>query len=209
MTAVGVRVGPSSQSYRERIAADLAPMLAPGWVYPDHLRKGIRSLLKAYGFHPSGRNRPASEYLAKDLADRREFKPINNVVDINNHVSLCSHLPISVLDLDKTGDRLGIRVGLAGESYVFNQEGQMHDLKQLLVVTRENGHSEPVGSPVKDSHATKVFAETRRVLAVLYASQTVNAREEVETWAGRFAELLRTEAGAEAVDHWVVDASNG
>ncbi len=206
LSAEGVTVRPSSGDYLGRIRADIEPLLASHWIYPDALRKGIRSLLKAYGFHPSGRNRPASEYLAKDLLDRREFKPINNVVDINNHLSLISHLPISVVDLDKAGDSLGVRVGGERENYVFNAEGQVHDLENLLVVTRENGRSEPIASPVKDSQGTKVFAETKRIFVAIYTSQTVTPVDELRGWLDRFSALLRSEAGATEIWSDVIDA---
>lgn len=206
LAADGITVRPSGEGYLARVDDDLAPMLAPGWVYPDHVRKGIRSLLKAYGFHPSGRNRPASEYLAKDLLDRRGFKAINNVVDINNHVSLLSGLPISVLDLDKAGGSVGIRLGTAEEGYVFNTENQVLALRDLLVLTREGQTSEPIGSPVKDSLATKIFPGCTRVFGAIYASRTLNPEDEVRRWLDLFATLLRAEAGAATVETWLLDA---
>ena len=131
--AMNVCVRPSSAKYLNQISKEIAHLLKPDFVYPDHLQKGIRGLLKNFGFHPSGRNRPASEFLFKDLLNRQEFNAINNIVDINNHLSLKYHLPISVLDLDKTGPNLCIRVGLENEEYVFNREGQMLSLKKLLL----------------------------------------------------------------------------
>src|SRR3712207_7695492 len=46
-------------------------------------------LLRNGGFRPSGRNKPASEYLAQAAREGR-FPRINNLVDVNNLVSLRS-----------------------------------------------------------------------------------------------------------------------
>jgi DNA/RNA-binding domain of Phe-tRNA-synthetase-like protein len=204
--ASGVTVKPSSPAYVKRIEEEVKPLLQPDWIYPDHLQKGIRSLLKAYGFHPSGRNRPASEFLVKDLQARGRFNAINNAVDINNHLSLQSHLPISILDLDKTGDQLCIRVGLDEEHYVFNREGQDLALKKLLVTARAVGDFQAVGSPVKDSQETKISEATGRLVGIVYTSATITSEEELGALLRRFADLLRSEAGATATDWTVLDS---
>jgi len=204
--ADGVRVVPSRPEYVARIDQEIAPILAPGWVYPDSLQKGIRSLLKAYGFHPSGRNRPASEFLVKDLLARGAFNPISNVVDINNHLSLLSHLPISILDRDKAGDRLSLRVGVEPEQYVFNREGHALTLRDLLVVARDEGKREAMGSPVKDSQATKVFEDTSRVTGIVYSSYPLVPTEALAELLQRFGQLLKSEAAATRVEWQVLDA---
>jgi len=205
--ADGVRVGPSRPAYLERISAEVAPILAPEWIFPDNYQKGIRSLLKAYGFHPSGRNRPASEFLVKDLLGRGAFNPINNVVDINNHLSLTTHLPISIFDRAKAGDDLILRVGIEGEQYVFNREGQELSLKHLLLVARHDTTpaGTPVGSPVKDSQATKVFEDTSSITGVVYSSQSLLTGAALAEVMTRFATLLREEAMATDVEWKILD----
>lgn len=204
--ADGVLVGPTSPQYLRRIQEDIRPILADGFVYPDHMQKGIRSLLKAYGFHPSGRNRPASEFLAKDLQGRGGFKSISNIVDINNHLSLLSHLPISILDREKTGDHLCLRAGTETETYIFNQEGQDLNLKNLLIVARGEGDLAPFGSPVKDSQATKVFQATHNIIGFIYASPSTATTEELQKWLKLFADLLRNEGKASEVVWEILEA---
>lgn len=202
-----VTVKPSSESYQARIAREVEPFLSSDFIYPDHMQKGIRSLLKTFGFHPSGRSRPASEFLFKDLQNRGGFNFINNVVDINNHISLCSHLPISVLDTDKSGCELCLRVGFDDESYVFNREGHELALKKLLVIARQGGDHAAIGSPVKDSQATKVFAETKNIVFVVYTSSNITSEEELHTMLNGIGQLLKAEAGASSVTSQVLDAS--
>lgn len=201
-----VKVEPSCASYLQNIASDIQRILEPGFSYPDQIQKGIRSLLKAYGFHPSGRNRPASEFMVKDVQNRGRFNSINNVVDVNNHLSLITHLPISIFDLDKTGDHLGIRVGSEGENYKFNAEGQELSLKNLLVVTKENGTSAPVGSPVKDSQATKIGEQTRRLFGVVYTSNSIVSRDSLSSLMTQFQDLLKREASARGISWEILDS---
>lgn len=204
--AFDIKVKPSSENYLRQIAQEIAPLLDENFVYPDHLQKGIRGLLKNFGFHPSGRNRPASEFLFKDLQNRREFNSISNVVDINNHLSLKYHLPISVLDLDKTGDSLCLRVGLENEEYVFNREGQVLSLKKLLVVARHGEDRSAVGSPVKDSQATKVFEETRNVIVFIYTSANLTDHDQLQKILDEFSRLLQKEAEARSVETTIIDS---
>lgn len=205
--ALNVIVKESQDDYKSLIEKDIAPFLSPDYIYSDQKQKGIRSLLKTFGFHPSGRSRPASEFLFKDLQNRGSFNFINNIVDINNHVSLCTNLPISVFDLDKTGPELQLRVGGDDESYVFNREGQNISLKKLLVVAKNNPSSnEAVGSPVKDSQATKVFEDTKNILFVVYTSANITTDDEMNEILNQIAALLKQEAEASEVSTQIIDA---
>lgn len=204
--ANGLTVKPSSPAYLQEVNRDIGSRLDPDYVYPDYLRKGIRSLLKSYGFHASGRNRPASEYLVKDLQGRGSFHAINNVVDINNHLSLVSHLPISILDLDKTGNALCLRLGRRDEHYLFNQEGQDLQLGNLIVVAHADGDGPAFGSPIKDSHATKISPGTVNALGIIYSSDTISETRALDDLLARFADLLRREANAAQVTWDVIDS---
>ena len=76
----------------------------------DDVRKAIRDLLRHGGFKPTGRSKPASEYLIK-AADSGRLSPINLAVDVCNIVSLHSGLPISVIDLDLARNPLSVSGG--------------------------------------------------------------------------------------------------
>jgi DNA/RNA-binding domain of Phe-tRNA-synthetase-like protein len=202
--ALNLQAQPSSETYKEKIRADIAHLLKEDFVYPDQMRKGIRGLLKNFGFHPSGRNRPASEYLFKDLHNRKEFNHINNVVDINNHISLLNHLPISALDLDKSGYSLSVRLGMENENYVFNAEGQTLSLKKLLLIARQAGSA--VGSPIKDSQATKIVNETKNVIFFIYTSGNITSEESLTKILNEFSNLLKSEATAQTVETSIIDS---
>ena len=138
---------------------------------PNALTAAIRDLLRKGGYKPTGRGKPASEYLAQAAA-RSEFPRISHVVDALNLVSLESGLPISLLDADlamagTTG--LVIRLGHPSEKYVFNAAGHEIDVAGLLCVARKAGPA--IGNAVKDSMATKTTPESRDVAAIVWASR--------------------------------------
>src|SRR5204863_6535474 len=76
----------------------------------DTVRETVRALLRQGGFKPTGRSKPASEYLIKAVSEGK-LTPINLAVDVCNIVSLHSGLPSSVVDLDRAAPPF--RVGIA------------------------------------------------------------------------------------------------
>lgn len=158
---------------------------------PPALKESVRAMLRKGGFKPSGRNKPASEYLAQAAREGR-FPRINNLVDINNLLSLESGLPISLLDADIVGPDPVLRYGRPGEKYVFNPAGQEIDLEGLICIC---GGSErtPMGNPIKDSMVAKLKEATRSVVGVIYAPQSNPRLKEL---LQRFAALITQFANA-------------
>ncbi len=194
--AEGIDPPAPTEAAPEALAELLARVRSAGEAFvPQEVRQRVRGMLRHGKYKPSGRGKPASEFLLRAaLSDA--FPRVNGPVDVNNLVSLESGLPGSIFDADLSGRRLLIRRGAPGESYVFNPSGQSIDLQDLLLVCRfADGAWEPCGNPVKDSMETKIRPETRDVVAVLYAP----ADEPVERWADRYAELLVRHCGAERV----------
>lgn len=147
---------------------------AAPWQAEDEVRDKVRQLLRHGGFKPTGRSKPASEYLVKAVAERR-LTPINLAVDACNLVSLHSGLPISVVDRDRALPPY--RVGLApvGTSYVFNASGQIIDLGGLLCLFDTEG---PCANAVKDAQRTKTGPSTRRTLSLLWGTCELPGRAE-------------------------------
>ncbi|MGD9675781.1 MAG: phenylalanine--tRNA ligase beta subunit-related protein [Candidatus Bipolaricaulia bacterium] len=169
---------------------------------PQSTREPVRAMLRHGTYRPSGRGKPASEFLLR-AALGGEFPLVNGPVDVNNAVSLESGLPGSIFDADLTGPELLLRRGEPGEAYVFNPSGQSIDLEDLLVVCRRVGEAwQPCGNPVKDAMATKIHAESRNVVAVLYAPPGELAAT-LARWCERYAALLREHCGAARVGYRV------
>ena len=199
VVARGVRVMQASLELSARLDALIARRSTEDFP-PPQVKDAIRAMLRRGGFKPSGRNKPASEYLAQAAREGR-FPRINNLVDINNLLSLESGLPISLLDLQATGDHVELRYGRDAESYVFNPAGQAIDLNGLVCVCRvEGGQSVPLGNPVKDSMPAKLNEHTRGVVGVIYAGRAAIAAPQLGSLASEFGDLLKTYGAAESVD---------
>jgi DNA/RNA-binding domain of Phe-tRNA-synthetase-like protein len=199
VVARGVRVGETPPELAARLDELVAQRSGEEFPSP-HVKEAIRAMLRRGGFKPSGRNKPASEYLAQAARDGR-FPRINNLVDINNLMSLKSGLPISLLDLEAVAEHAELRYGREGESYVFNAGGQAIELNGLVSVCRVEGdRSLPVGNPIKDSMAGKLKEHTRGVAGVIYASRAAIGARELGSLAGEFGELLKEHGAAESVE---------
>jgi DNA/RNA-binding domain of Phe-tRNA-synthetase-like protein len=204
VVARGVTVGPAPAELAGRLDELVARRAGEAEFPPAAVKEGVRAMLRRGGFKPSGRNKPASEYLAQAAREGR-FPRINNLVDINNLLSLESGLPISLLDLEAVGEQVVLRYGAEGEKYVFNPAGQEIDLKGLICVCRAaGGASVPLGNAIKDSMAGKLKETTRDVIGVVYATREAASAEAVGELARKFGELLARFGGAAAVETKVV-----
>jgi DNA/RNA-binding domain of Phe-tRNA-synthetase-like protein len=203
--AEGVRIAAAAPALARRLDDLVAARSGEGFP-PAPVKDAVRGLLKRGGFKPSGRNKPASEYLAQAAREGR-FPRINNLVDVNNLLSLESGLPISLLDRRAFPDQAWLRYGRAGESYVFNNAGQEIDLEGLLCVCGGGGaDGAPLGNAVKDSMAAKLKDDTTAVIGVIYASRDCAPGRELAALTERFAAMLKEFGGAAEARALVVSA---
>ena len=159
-------------------------LLAPGARGPvqgsEEVRGPIRDLLRHGGYKPTGRGKPASEYLVRAAAEGK-LGPINPAVDVGNAVSLHSGLPISVVDVDRLRAPVRVAVAPPGARYVFNAAGQEIDLEGLLCLFDAEG---PCANAVKDSARTKTSDSTTTTLTLVWgASAAANRVDEAVGWA--------------------------
>jgi DNA/RNA-binding domain of Phe-tRNA-synthetase-like protein len=171
--------------------APAAPLAAS-----DAIRAAIRDMLRHGGYKPTGRGKPASEYLLRTVTVDGALPAINAAVDACNAVSLHSGIPISVVDLDRARAPFAIGVAEAGMRYVFNAAGQEIDLAGLICLFDADG---PCANAVKDAQRTKTRDTTRRTLSVLWAAAGLEA--ELDAAVGWYRDLL---AGAGATTRLVL-----
>ena len=138
----------------------------------DGVRGAVRDLLRHGGFKPTGRSKPASEYLIRAVSEGA-LGSINLAVDACNVASLHSGLPISVVDVDRARGAFSVSIAPAGTSYVFNASGQTIDVSGLLCLCDEDG---PCANAVKDAQRTKTHAGTRRTLSIVWGTKALGDR---------------------------------
>ncbi len=163
----GIEVRPSGQALLARLEGLYADLREGRAGATPARRKAVRALLRNGRYSPSGRGKPACEYLDAVFREKGSLDLISNAVDANNLVSLRHGLPVSAFDGALLRGDLRIRLGRDGERYLFNASGQELHCRDLVVVCDDRG---PIGSPVKDSQATKLFPGATGVVYVVYAN---------------------------------------
>lgn len=135
-------------------------------------RAAVRNLLRHGGYKPTGRGKPASEYLLRAASDGT-LRSINAAVDAGNAAALHSGLPVSVVDVDRLAPPL--HVGLAGSGcrFVFNEAGQEIDVEGLLCLHDVLG---PCANAVKDAQRSKTHGDTRATLSLVWGAQSVQGK---------------------------------
>lgn len=199
LEADNVRATPSPEPLLTQISERVEGVRTGAEGPSDAVRAAVRNLLRTPAYKPTGRGKPASEYLVK-VAKEGDFPRINALVDINNLASLETGWPWSVLDrtlASPSGGGFEVRRGYAGESYVFNATGQTIELHGLLLAARAGAQA--LANPVKDAMLAKTTSDTTEIVAFAYAHEDVATREDVQRHLDAFAERLRTFAGASDV----------
>lgn len=159
----------------------------------DAVRGAVRDLLRHGGYKPTGRGKPASEYLVRAVGEGA-LSSINVAVDACNVASLHSGLPISVVDLDLAKGPFRVAIAPEGTAYVFNQGGQTIDVGGLVCLFDAEG---PCANAVKDSQRTKTTPQTRRTLSVVWGTTALPGRARQTTdW---YRQLLASVGASTAV----------
>ncbi|NNF03890.1 MAG: hypothetical protein HKN17_05430 [Rhodothermales bacterium] len=169
----------------------------------DAFRRDVRDVFRNGRYKPTGRGKPASEYLLRAAKEGR-FPRVNAAVDVCNYLSLKTLCPISVWDADRAGTYVfRFRLGLEGERYVFNEGGQEIELTDLIVgcaCANTDDQGLPVVNAIKDSQSTKTTGDTRRVVAAIYAPAAESPVQKLSESCAEFAHLLSDPAiGGRAV----------
>ena len=134
----------------------------------------LRKAIREGGFKPSGRNKPAWEYLRR-VAGEGRFPRINAPVDVANQNSARFGLAISLVDQALVSGKVQVRLGASDESYVFNPSGQILEVAGLI------GLADDVGlfaTPIKDCQRTKTTDETKSFLVVVWGLTEEQVRSE-------------------------------
>ncbi len=212
--AEGIEADRYPEDFDFRLEQALAERAGPLGAAEEARRVAARDMLRNGSYKPTGRSKPASEYLLRAAAQPDyAFPRINAPVDICNYLSLRYVVPISLWDLDRAAsDGYVFRLGREGEGFAFNHAGQRIDVKDLVCGCRAPGDEleadaggEPIVNPVRDCMATKTTPETRRVAACAYAPSQAMSLETLQALCEEFAALLSA-CGTNAEAAWGVAA---
>ena len=169
VTARQVVPGQSSADLDNRIESLVAERQKALEAQREKARRLSREILRNGTYKPSGRGKPANEFLLRAAQDG-SFPRVSNVVDTINYISLKYMVPISVWDVDAAAaSTYEFRKGKGDEEYVFNNAGHSIKLRDLIVgcAVASDG-KKPIVNPVKDSMYTKIGKSTSNIAICLY-----------------------------------------
>ncbi|MGE0756115.1 MAG: phenylalanine--tRNA ligase beta subunit-related protein [Pirellulaceae bacterium] len=202
--ARGLHIEPASPALRAACDEIVATVLRDGMGGGDLRREGVRKLLRAGGFKPAGRNKPAQEYLLRTVTETGALPQILNAVDWLNAISLESGLPISLLSASRFAAGGVIRYGRPEEKFVFNRTGQELDLAGLICICADQGEETvPLGTPIKDSMHGKIGADDPDVVAVIYAPPFAVSNDELARWCDKLSRGFTQHCGAQTANSLV------
>ncbi len=146
----------------------------------------MRKTYRTVGKDPT-KYRVSSEALLRRIGRGLGLYRVNNVVEINNYVSMKSRCPVCAYDSSKI--RGDVRFTVAPEGTVYEGIGRGElNIEFLPVFMDEAG---AFGSLTSDSARTCISQETRTVLFNLVS---VHPHDELESWIREAAELLELHA---------------
>lgn len=130
----------------------------------DEQMIATKKAYRALGKDPA-RFRPSSDSLWRRVIQKKGLYQINDLVDLNNYLSLAYKIPFGSYDLAKIEEPVTLTVGAAGESYAGIGKKAVN-IENLLVLKDAKG---PFGSPTSDSTRGMIGAETTQAVLIGYA----------------------------------------
>lgn len=159
--------------------------------------KRAREAYRALGQDPT-RYRVASEALLRRVLKGKGLYQVNNVVDINNLISIKYHQPVCTYDLSQLKGSIKLSIGKSGESYEGIGRGIIN-IENIPVFSDDAGN---FGSTTSDSERAKVSQDTKHILMIIVSFQKdlnrVKYMEEAK-------ELLKGYAGTKEVETKVIE----
>ncbi|QDV48487.1 B3/B4 domain-containing protein [Gimesia fumaroli] len=158
----------------------------------QHLRQAYKSLGKS----PS-RYRGSAEALIRRILQGKGLYKVNNIVDINNYLSIWTQKSVGSYDIDKITFPAEFRIGNNGECYKGIGK-EIINISELPVFSDTTG---PYGSPTSDSERAMIRLSTKNIMTVIISfSGTNNLDNELQ----KAAELLSVHANASNITTSIV-----
>lgn len=158
--------------------------------------QATREAYKALGKKPA-RYRVSSEALHRRIVQGKGLYFINNIVDINNLVSIRSGCGICLYDVGKINGDITFRIAGDGESYHGIGKYDLN-LNKLPVFADALG---PFGSPTSDSDRTKITENTQSILFIIVSF----LNDDLSPWLEQAEELLTKFAQAQNIEKTIIN----
>lgn len=154
----------------------------------DHIKKVYRKL----GTDPT-RYKISSEALFKRVIKDKGLFTVNNVVEVNNIISLISGYPVCAYDLEKIQGEIKLSIGKIGEKYEGIGRGEIR-VENIPVFYDEIG---AFGSTTSDSTKTMVTEKTSKII---FSIVSFNVNSNINKFLNESIALLEKYCDARVLD---------
>ncbi|MFZ5967213.1 MAG: B3/4 domain-containing protein [Bacillota bacterium] len=161
----------------------------------DHIKEA-RAVYRKLGKDPA-RYRLSSEALIRRVLKEKGLYQVNNVVDINNLISLLSYCPVCTYDLNKIQFPVYFDEGKRDESYQGIGRGSINVENLPVFIDREG----IFGSTTSDSERTMVTKETKQILMIIVS---FNGTEGLQGYLDKAKQLLTDFAQGENMQSGII-----
>ncbi len=143
------------------------------------------------------RYRLSSESLLRRILKGKEIDSINNIVDINNLLSIVFFDSIGTYDIEKLVPSITFRIGRKDEDYIGIGRGALN-IENLPVLSDRIG---AFGSATSDSERTMVTMETKKILMNRIS---FHGADDLEQYLDYAKELLEEYADAKNIESKII-----
>lgn len=155
-----------------------------------------RQAYKALGKSPH-EYRNAAEAMLRRIVKNAELYHINNVVEVNNLISVSSGYSIGSYDAGELSGAVELRRAEAGARYEGIGKSSVN-IEHLPVLYDVIG---PFGNPSGDSRRAMIQNGSRDIVSILYS---FDGSEGLKPWLEQFSANLEQYCGVRAMEIWIV-----
>ncbi len=177
-------------------AAQLSNQIASPEIVSNPDVAATRDAYRSLGKDPS-RYRGSAEALLRRVTSGKALYFINNLVDINNLVSLESFFPVGSYDFTRLTGEIVFRIGKSGESY----KGIGKDLINIADLPIFADNEGPFGSPTSDSERSMITSSTRQFAMMIISFA---GKADLNVPAERAIELLTNHAHGSGLSFQII-----
>lgn len=141
--------------------------------------------------------RNAAEAMLRRVVKHTGLYHINNIVEVNNMISISSGYSIGSYDAGKLTLPIELRRAEDGAHYGGIGKGSVN-IEHLPVLYDADG---PFGNPTSDSRRAMIQPGKREILSVLYA---FDGQEPLKPWIQQYSEALKQYCGVKSMETWIV-----
>jgi len=158
--------------------------------------EGVRNTYKQLGKEPS-RYRGSAEALLRRILQGKGLYKINNIVDLNNLVSIKTRHPVGSYDLNNISQPIIFTIGGNGEYYKGIGKENIN-ITGLPVFVDKTG---PYGSPTSDSERAMITANTKEILMIIIS---FTGKEGLDNALNDTVNMLEKFASAEIIEKFII-----